>query len=98
MRALRTAGEVAARRGFVLGRGMRRTLVRRASFVVARQAVVGDRLPRRGVRDELTVRRANPGVGVEGAEPDPVAARRAVVAPDGAAAPGAEALEGAAVA
>src|SRR5262249_37646371 len=42
----------------------------RSALGVARQPVVRDRLPRRGVRDELAVRRPDAGVVVEGAEAD----------------------------
>ncbi len=37
---------------------------------VARQSVVGDRLPRRGIGDELANARADPGIVIEGAHTD----------------------------
>src|SRR5437667_12105918 len=40
-----------------------------AALRVGRQAVVGDRVPGRGVRRVLPVARADAGVAVEGAEP-----------------------------
>src|SRR5919201_1150101 len=46
-----------------------RALPRRPPLLVPRQAVVRERFPRRRVRDELAVLRANPGIVVEGAEP-----------------------------
>src|SRR5688500_15981542 len=60
---------------------------------MAGQAVVGDGLPGRGVRDVLAVRRPDAGVGVESAHPD---ADRVVVvgvaAEEGGPAAGAEGL------
>jgi hypothetical protein len=49
---------------------MRCTLVRMPALGSARQAVVGNRLPRRRVRDELAHARTYPRVCVQGAQPN----------------------------
>src|SRR5581483_3339874 len=66
--------------------------LRGTAFREARQAVVRDRLPRCGVDHELAIRRPDPGIGVERAEPHAHRARPGIPAPERAAARAAEAL------
>src|SRR5581483_5900264 len=66
---------------------------RRSSFGEPGQAVVGQRLPRRGVRDVLTVLRPDAGVVVECTEPHAECAGRRIAAPQRAAARPTERLD-----
>src|SRR6476620_6605794 len=74
-----------------LGSGSKR-LGRRLALRVPREAVVGDRLPGGGVRDELVPLRTNAGIAVERPQPDAHRAASRVPAPERAPADGAEAL------